>query len=109
MVHPLGLSARDPFWLVADSKLRAEVREALSKLQALYDAGNPFFTKRAHKHVYQQLKGADEKRKEITVLALDGEMVDFEIQTGTVLEEDDTELESVLYGSAICSLSMIIN
>ena len=53
-------------------------------------------TKETIRDVCQQLKKPDGGQK-ISARALDGAIIDFDIQTGTTFDTDDPEMEHILY------------
>jgi uncharacterized protein YoaH (UPF0181 family) len=54
-----------------------QTMEAITKIQELYDAGTPLYTKEAIQDVQSQLR--DKNRQQISVTGLDGNKVEFEI------------------------------
>lgn len=69
--------------------------EAISKIQSLYNDGVPLFTTEAILDVYQQLKTSSEKGQQISMQALDGNMVKFALDTGFTYKGSEPEVECV--------------
>jgi hypothetical protein len=76
-----------------------KIAEACLKIRSIFDAGVPFYTKDAIREICQQIEKSSKKGQKISVRALDGVHVDFEVHTGQVLERDkpDTELVVCVY------------
>lgn len=78
-----------------------EITDAFAVIQSLYDAGTPLYTKEAIRDVWQQLEScrADGYKigQKVSVKALNGENVDFEIQTGRVLRAENPNEERIMF------------
>lgn len=61
--------------------------EAVSKIDALYNAGVPFFSKERIQHVYEQLKMSLQKGDKISVQGVDGVTINFDVVTGNIRGE----------------------
>ncbi|PGG95102.1 hypothetical protein AJ79_10259, partial [Helicocarpus griseus UAMH5409] len=70
------------------SRERAEElkTEAIPRINALYEAGTPFFTKQAIREIQQQINNAisNEEIKTISVKGLDNVLVDFDVEIGRI-------------------------
>jgi hypothetical protein len=73
----------------------AKIADTTSKIQALFDAGTPMFTKDDLQQAYEQLKRSHTKRQRISIKGIDAVKVDFDIVTGSIRpyhrDSDDTE------------------
>jgi hypothetical protein len=71
-----------------------EISEARSKIQAMYNAGAPLFTKEAMRDIHRQFKSIDENAQSISVKSVDGKKVDFKLfgRDFKLKGHDDSEL-----------------
>lgn len=70
-------------------KSPAEIRRLQSKVQAIYDTGKPFFTKKVFRQVVQAF---DRKDGVVRVTGVDGVIVGFRLRD----EEDDSDKPSIV-------------
>lgn len=72
-----------------------EISEAISNIRSMYDSGARFCTRVALQDLLQQLE-AFEKGQTISVRALNGNLVDFNIESGRTHPTSEPHLEFVL-------------
>lgn len=73
------------------------MREALARIDELYDAGKPFFTKESIRFVYEQFQGSTGAGDKILVKDVAGATIEYTLRTGETftwkLSSDGTENE----------------
>jgi len=62
-----------------------KMAEAIRGIRVLYNTGIPFYTKTSLQSTYRQLEKHVERGQKISIMGVDGDMVDFEIETGRIL------------------------
>ena len=70
--------------------------EAAQKIRSLFDAGTPFYTKEVIRDVCQQLEKFGEKGQKVSVRGFDEVIVDFDIESGLILEYGESDLEFIV-------------
>ena len=73
-----------------------EIVEVKEKIYALYNEGVPLFTKNWFADLCQQFEKNDSKGQKIWLKALDGSMVDFDVETGNTHPAWDERLEFIM-------------
>ena len=73
-----------------------EEGQATLKIRALFDAGTPFYTKEVIRDVCQQLEKFGGKGQKVSVRGLDGVIVDFDVESGLILQAAQPDLEFVV-------------
>ncbi|EFR04284.1 hypothetical protein MGYG_07293 [Nannizzia gypsea CBS 118893] len=74
---------------------KATINKIRSDIQAMYDAGVPFFTRDSIRDVYEQLKGDLRQGRTISVRGLDGVMVDYDIKVGDAWTRNEDLPENI--------------
>ncbi|KAK2880150.1 hypothetical protein FQN49_000529 [Arthroderma sp. PD_2] len=87
-------------------EINEKLIEVQSRIQALYDDGVPFFTKAVLREIYEQIKDPLEEGQTILVRGLDGELVEFDVETGVSRGASPPSLEHVSTKPHICYQSM---
>ena len=62
-----------------------EKKKVISNIQAMYDAGIPFFTKETLQDVHDQLQNISEFGEKVSVKCIDDNIVELEIKTRLTL------------------------
>ena len=76
-------SIRGPcHWVNSETVPVSSVTEAMARINKLYEAGTPFFTKQSIREVSKQLRRSSLCGDKITVKAVDGVRVEFDVLTG---------------------------
>lgn len=72
-----------------------EAAEISSRILSLYNAGEPLFSKEILRDVARQL--AETESRKVSVRGVDGVVVQFDIETGQLLDTGAPEWEFVMY------------
>lgn len=67
------------------------VSAAVAKLDELYAKGTPFFTRESILYIRDQIQNRVVKGDTVSVIALDGAQIDFDVDTGKVTSIYDDE------------------
>jgi hypothetical protein len=77
-------------------EIARSVAEAASKIDIWYNAGKPFFTRESIQHIYQQLRRPLKRGDKVSIMGLDGVIVDFDIEMGNCREARESHLEYIM-------------
>ncbi|PLN83144.1 hypothetical protein BDW42DRAFT_165395 [Aspergillus taichungensis] len=69
-------------WVKSETAPASSVTEAMARIDQLYEAGMPFFTKQSIREVSNQLQRSSQCGDKITVRGVDGVGVEFDVLTG---------------------------
>lgn len=76
------------------------MEEAQARIDELYEAGVPFFSKEGIRFIHEQCQRKPRRGEMIYVKDITGALVEFECQTGDVkgeIDKDGVKLEYILY------------
>ncbi|KAL1957077.1 hypothetical protein VTO42DRAFT_6335 [Malbranchea cinnamomea] len=85
-------SSPTPDTVILDEPTLAKI---VSKIQSLYDEGVPLFTRESIRDVYEQLKESNGSGRQISVRALDGTIVKYTLNVGSVCPGPEPHIEWV--------------
>ncbi|KAJ3570025.1 hypothetical protein NPX13_g5875 [Xylaria arbuscula] len=91
----------DAYVQVVRSKSLAEMQQVIPKVREIYDSGTPFFTKEAMRRIVQQIDDIEKgKPGTVSVVGIDGNIVQLPVQTGEVESDIGTPGIEMVYVKA---------
>ena len=76
-----------------------QISEVIDRLHTIYDSGSPLFTKEKLQRICEQLDDPDKGSRPISIEALDGTSVSYEVETGRIVPAGTRDEEFVVYAA----------